>query len=79
MNIVYSIGFLASLYVILRVVHQLFVMAKMVLLPNPFKMEVYGEWAVITGCTDGIGTFTATASHLTIQHSSKIKHNSKIQ
>ena len=57
MDIVYSIGFLTSLYVFLRIGHQLLVMVKMVLFPNPFKMEKYGEWAVITGCTDGIGTF----------------------
>ena len=57
MEIVYSIGFLASLYIFLRLGHQFLVMVKMVLFPKPFKMEKYGEWAVITGCTDGIGTF----------------------
>ena len=64
MSIVYAIGFLTSLYVFLRIAHHVFVMIKMVLLPNPFKMEKYGEWAVITGCTDGIGTFTVNVSHV---------------
>lgn len=55
MDIVYAIGLFASLYFFLRIGHQLLIMIKMVLTPNPFKMEKYGEWAVITGCTDGIG------------------------
>jgi len=51
----YWIGLVAAIYGIATVVRQLFLIFEMAYFPAPFDLERYGEWVMITGCTDGIG------------------------
>ena len=51
----YWIGLIAAIYVTAIVIRQLFIILEMAFSPAPFDVSRYGEWVMITGCTDGIG------------------------
>ena len=52
----YYVGLIFALYAAQIIVKQFFIIFEMAFNPAPFDMKDYkAEWALITGCTDGIG------------------------
>ena len=51
----YWIGLIVSLYIVRTILVQLFNIYEMATNPAPFEISKFGEWSLITGCTDGIG------------------------
>ena len=52
----YYVGLIFALYAAQTIIKQLFIIFEMAFNPAPFDMKNYkAEWALITGCTDGIG------------------------
>ena len=51
----YYIGVITVLYCAYIVMRELYNMIRMMYFPALLEMKKYGEWALVTGCTDGIG------------------------